>query len=86
MNQNGVSVSDCDYDSSSTDTNLMKYEVFEKDKDKSISLLKNIEQIENDIDKKVIFNPSSFNNSDFLSKINFSSISSDLRFLLPIYI
>ena len=86
MNQNGVSVSDCDYDSSSTDTNLMKYEVYEKDKDKSISLLKNIEQIENDIDKKVIFNPSSFNNSDFLSKINFSSISSDLRFVLPIYI
>ena len=75
-----------DENSNSTESNLMKYEVDKENEDKSISLLKNIELIEKDLDNKINFNTSSFNNSDAVSKINFSSISTDLRFLLPIYI
>ena len=75
-----------DENSNSTESNLMKYEVDKENEGKSLSLLKNIEWIEKEIDNKINFNTSSFNNSDIVSKINFSSISSDLRFLLPIYI
>ena len=66
--------------------NFMKYEIDKGIEDKSISLLKNIESIEKDIDNQIIFNSNSLDNSEALSKFHFSFISSDLRLLIPIYI